>query len=102
MTRTNATCLPSGEKAGLQSPTMDVGGDVRRRFSPVSGERRKRLNGSSAEVLSLSTIHFPSGYIVFNGCLQSRKLLAQEGVRCRLPPPSAGTRKIPSPSGELR
>src|SRR5215475_14032866 len=102
MTRTNATCLPSGENAGLQSPTTDAGGDVRRRFSPVSGAKRKRLNGSSAEVLSLTTSHLPSGDQCNQVWLPKPKRLAQVSVSLRSAPPSAGTRKIPSPSVELR
>src|SRR6266568_154884 len=59
--RTKASVTPSGEKAGKVSPTEVAGGEVSRRFSPVSTETRKMLDGSSGEIASGTARDFPSG-----------------------------------------
>jgi hypothetical protein len=59
--RTNASCRPSGDRAGERSPSESAGGEVRGVFSSVASERRTIRAGSSSPAFSARASHFPSG-----------------------------------------
>src|SRR5690242_4514470 len=94
MVRLNASRRPSGENAGLRSAMAGGGGDVNRRFSPVSMDTVKRPEASPGEARSETINALPSGVHVrtlLPKYVNSRPEREAVSATFRSAPPSAGT-----------